>query len=126
MTGFYINAALVLRWADFFCFQFSFHMYLCVSGGNKFLFFGKFGVLCFLVTSVLRFALFPYHRQTGTIYYYIFVHHKCSFHYYHQSAILTKEIIFCFVLQYLQSANIYQTIYVSRNSTATIETSLNF
>ena len=26
-------------------------------------FFGKFGVLCFLETSVLRFALSPYYRQ---------------------------------------------------------------
>ena len=31
--------------------------------GTKYSFFGKFGVLCFLETSVLRFALFPYYRQ---------------------------------------------------------------
>ena len=30
--------------------------HLCVSLGKKCLFFGKFGVLCFLVTPVLRFA----------------------------------------------------------------------
>ena len=30
---------------------------------SKRLFFGKFGVLCILVTSVLRFALLPYHRR---------------------------------------------------------------
>ena len=29
-------------------------------GGKKYSFFGKFGQLCFLVTSVLRFALLPY------------------------------------------------------------------
>ena len=37
--------------------------YVCVSGGSKYSFFGKCGVLCFLVTSVLRFALLPYHRR---------------------------------------------------------------
>ena len=37
------------------------HTYVCLSGGKKCLFFGKFGVLCFLVTSVLRFALLPYY-----------------------------------------------------------------
>ena len=31
-----------------------------VSGGKKCSFFGKFGVLCFLVTTVLRFALMTY------------------------------------------------------------------
>ena len=34
--------------------------YAHVSGGKKCLFFGKFDVLCFLVTSVLRFALLSY------------------------------------------------------------------
>ena len=38
------------------------HTYVCASGGKKCSFFGKFGVLCFLVTSVLRFALLPYYR----------------------------------------------------------------
>ena len=37
---------------------------LCVSAGKKCLFFGNFGVLCFLETPVLRFALFPYYRRT--------------------------------------------------------------
>ena len=32
-------------------------------GGKKCSFFGKFGQLCFLVTSVLRFALLPYYRR---------------------------------------------------------------
>ena len=32
------------------------HKYVCVSGGEKYSFFGKFGVLCFLITSLLRFA----------------------------------------------------------------------
>ena len=32
-------------------------MYVCVPGGKKCLFFGNFGVLCFLKTPVLRFAL---------------------------------------------------------------------
>ena len=37
------------------------HTYVCVSGGKKRSFLGKFGVLCILVTSVLRFALLPYY-----------------------------------------------------------------
>ena len=37
--------------------------HVCVSGGKKCLFFGKFGLLCFLETPVLRFALFPCYRQ---------------------------------------------------------------
>ena len=44
-------------------------MYVCVSGGKKFLFFGNFGVLCFLETPVLRFAILPYYRR-----YMIFFH----------------------------------------------------
>ena len=36
---------------------------VCVSGGKKCLFFGNFGVLCFLETPVWRFALLPYYRQ---------------------------------------------------------------
>ena len=35
----------------------------CVSGGKKRSLFGKFRVLCILVTSVLRFALLPYYRR---------------------------------------------------------------
>ena len=34
--------------------------YVCLSGGKKCSFFWKFGVLCFLETPVLRFALLPY------------------------------------------------------------------
>ena len=37
---------------------------MCVSGDKKCLFFGNFGVLCFLETPVLRFALLPYSRRT--------------------------------------------------------------
>ena len=33
------------------------------QGVKKRSFFGKFGVLCILVTSVLRFALLPYYRR---------------------------------------------------------------
>ena len=39
------------------------HTYVCVSGGKRYSFFGKFGVLCFLETPVLRFALLPYYRR---------------------------------------------------------------
>ena len=36
---------------------------LCVSGDKKCSFFGKFGMLCFLVTPVFRFAYLPYQRH---------------------------------------------------------------
>ena len=38
---------------------------LCVSGGKKCSFFGKFGALCFLETPVLTFTLLPYYRRNG-------------------------------------------------------------
>ena len=41
------------------------HTYVCVSGGKKCLFFGNFGVLCYLETRVLRFALLPYYRPNA-------------------------------------------------------------
>ena len=41
----------------------TFNTYVRVSGGKKCLFFGKFGVFCFLETPVLRFALLPYYQQ---------------------------------------------------------------
>ena len=41
------------------------HTHVCVSGGKKFSYFGKFGVFYFLVTSVLRFVLFPYYQRNG-------------------------------------------------------------
>ena len=39
------------------------YTYACISGGRKCSFFGKFGALCFLEMSVLRFALLPYYRR---------------------------------------------------------------
>ena len=39
------------------------HTYVCVSGGKKCSFFREFGVLCFLETPVLRFALLSYYRR---------------------------------------------------------------
>ena len=44
------------------------------SGCKKCSFFGKFGVLCFLETRVLRFALLPYYRQN--IYFLKKFHHS--------------------------------------------------
>ena len=41
--------------------------YVCVSGGKKCLFFGNFGVLCFLEAPVFRFALLPYYRRLEII-----------------------------------------------------------
>ena len=46
------NISYPLRWTRI-------RTYVCVSGGKQFCFFGKFGVLYFLETPVLRFALFP-------------------------------------------------------------------
>ena len=37
--------------------------YVCVLGSKKCSFFGKFSLPCFLVTSILRFALLPYYRR---------------------------------------------------------------
>ena len=37
--------------------------HVCVSEGKKCSFFGKFDVLCFLETTVVRFALLPYYRR---------------------------------------------------------------
>ena len=39
------------------------YTYVYLSGGKKCSFFGKFGMLCFLVTLVLRFAILPYYRR---------------------------------------------------------------
>ena len=36
------------------------HTHVCVSGGKKYSFFEKFGMLCFFVRPVLRFTLLPY------------------------------------------------------------------
>ena len=41
------------------------HTCVCVSEGQKCAFFGKFGVLCFLVSSVLRFAFLSYYRRNN-------------------------------------------------------------
>ena len=41
------------------------HTYVCVSGGKKCLFFGNFGVLCFLKTPVFIFTLLPYYRRNN-------------------------------------------------------------
>ena len=55
--------------------------YVCVSGGKKCSFFGKFGVFCFLETPALRFALLLYYRRTvqSTPYHYTenWLHRKC-------------------------------------------------
>ena len=39
------------------------HTYVCISGGKKCPFFGKFDFVCFLETPVLRFALLHYYRR---------------------------------------------------------------
>ena len=62
-----------IKWPLYFCFSntnkclYVLHMMqnckLSVLGSKKCSFFGKFGVLCFLETIVLRFALLPYYWQ---------------------------------------------------------------
>ena len=37
--------------------------YVCLSGAKKYLFFEKFGMHCFLATSLLRFAITSYYQQ---------------------------------------------------------------
>ena len=39
------------------------HTYMCVSEGKTCSFFGKFGMLCFLETLILRFVLLSYYWQ---------------------------------------------------------------
>ena len=41
---------------------------MSANRGKKCSFFGKFGVLCFLETPVLRFALLPYYRRFANDY----------------------------------------------------------
>ena len=84
------------------------HTYVCVSGGKKCSFFGKFGMLCFLKTPVLRFALSPYYRRILSLLsilismHLIFcfqenlsLHHKNS--YFHEKKRLSLKIIPLFV-----------------------------
>ena len=65
-----LNAKLHFFFSVFFEIQASkiignLETYECVSGGKRSLFFGKFGVVCFLEAPVLRFALLPYYRRTA-------------------------------------------------------------
>ena len=52
------------------------HTYVCASGGKKCSFFGKFGVLCFPGTPILRFALLPYYRRAMDVSSSYLSHHK--------------------------------------------------
>ena len=52
-----------LKTKDIKTFQFICSVYVRVSGGEKYSFFRKFGMFCFLETPVLRFALLPYYRR---------------------------------------------------------------
>ena len=52
------------------------HTYVCVSGGKKCSFFGKFDMLCFLETPILIFVLLPYYRRNQSS---IFYSHLCPF-----------------------------------------------
>ena len=50
--------------------------HVCVSEGKKCSNFGKFGVLCFLETPVLRFVLLPYYRRNREFTYAVFLYSK--------------------------------------------------
>ena len=50
------NWSVGLKW-------FEIVMYVCGSGGKKCSFFGKFGVLSFFETPVLKFTLLPYYQR---------------------------------------------------------------
>ena len=43
------------------------HTCVCISGGKKCFFFRQFDVICFLVTSILRFASLPYYQQIESL-----------------------------------------------------------
>ena len=43
------------------------HTHTYISGGKKCSFFGKFGLLCFLVTPILRFTCLPYYRRNPLV-----------------------------------------------------------
>ena len=61
--------SFILPWKHQKCSRFFGYTYVCISGGKKCSFFGKFGILCFLVTPVLRFALLLYYRPLyGTVF----------------------------------------------------------
>ena len=68
---------------------------VCVSGGKKCLSFGNFGVLCFLETPVLRFALLPYSRRVITMVQTLLRQLKCSLQ---MKKMITNAVfcLFCF------------------------------
>ena len=70
------------------------HTYVCVSGGKKCSFFGKFGVLCFLETLALRFALLPYYQR-----YYVLKYSKMP-EYAEQKIFIFKKIT-CFSMKFV-------------------------
>ena len=67
------------------------HTYVCVSWGNKYLFFGKFGVLCFLVTSVWRLALLPYYQRVMRI-----TPCTCNIKIIFKSLLLARKEVICY------------------------------
>ena len=64
--------------------------YVCVSGGKKCSFFGKFSVFCFLKTSVLRFALLPYYRRVAKMLTLYWTLSQMTLHYRHYYLRATK------------------------------------
>ena len=98
------------------------HRHVHVTGGKQCSFFGKFGVLCFLVTPGLSLALLPYYRRIHNHHYYYY--HYYYYHHHHpcQGSIDLHNIF----LKYCKVA--HKTLHVASSqltftcSKSTIET----
>ena len=75
--------------------------YVCVSGGKKCSFSGKFGVLCFLEIPLLKFALLPYYRQIK-----LTQRLRCFIH-------LPINVTFCILKIYFQVVTFSWFLYLS-------------
>ena len=80
VSDFCIQDAVPLRFINYKCYksnkgiQFvrNKRKWLCISGGKKSSFFGKFSMLCFLVRHALRFAFLLYYKRFITQFTWIF------------------------------------------------------
>ena len=98
------------------------HRHVHVTAGKQCSFFGKFGVLCFLVTPVLSLAILPYYRRIHNHHYYYY--HYYYYHHHHpcQGSIDLHNIF----LKYCKVA--HKTLHVASSqltftcSKSTIET----
>ena len=75
------------------------HSYVCASEGKKCFLFGKFSLLCFLVTPVLRFAILPYYRQIVERECYIAIARKYNSQRYYKNFTRQEWLNFFFILR---------------------------